>query len=118
MSIPISREAEAQRLVGLSLAAEHRRRRGALYDAVNQGRLEPARLRRAVAALPDPLEAAQTRTSVSVDATERAELVNGVGELGEIHVRDGEVGRDVRVPARRATVPRRPIRSTNPYRDE
>ncbi len=29
-------------LVGLSLVAEHRRGHGALYDAVNHGRLEPA----------------------------------------------------------------------------
>ncbi len=41
-------------LVGLSLAPEHRRGHGALYDAVNQGRIEVARLRRALAGLPLP----------------------------------------------------------------
>src|SRR6266705_946662 len=41
-------------LVGLSLAAEHRRGHGALYDAVNCGRIQIARLRRALAGLPLP----------------------------------------------------------------
>jgi DDE superfamily endonuclease len=39
-------------LVGLSLAPEHRRGHGALYDAVNAGRVEVARLRWSLAALP------------------------------------------------------------------
>jgi hypothetical protein len=55
-------------LVGLSLTAEHRRGHGALYDAVNHGRLEPARLRRAVAALPVPL-AADGRIVLAVDVS-------------------------------------------------
>jgi hypothetical protein len=38
-------------LTGLSLALEHRRGHGALYDAVNHGRLEIGRLRRALAGL-------------------------------------------------------------------
>src|SRR5260221_2366652 len=41
-------------LVGLSLAPEHQRGHGALYDAVNCGRVGIARLRRAVAGLPLP----------------------------------------------------------------
>jgi hypothetical protein len=41
-------------LVGLSLAAEHRRGHGALYDAVNSGVVEVDRLRRAVIGLPLP----------------------------------------------------------------
>ena len=41
-------------LAGLSLAPEHRRGHGALYDAVNSGRIEIARLRRALAGLPLP----------------------------------------------------------------
>jgi hypothetical protein len=39
-------------LVGLSLAAEHRRGHGALYDAVNAGRVQVERLRRELAGLP------------------------------------------------------------------
>src|SRR2546423_13188102 len=35
-------------LAGLSLAPEHRRGHGALYDAVNHGRIDVARLRRAL----------------------------------------------------------------------
>src|SRR5713226_297363 len=41
-------------LVGLSLAPEHRRGHGALHDAVNCGRVEITRLRRALAGLPLP----------------------------------------------------------------
>jgi hypothetical protein len=41
-------------LVELTLTAEHRRGHGAMYDALNAGRVEPARLRRALASLPLP----------------------------------------------------------------
>jgi hypothetical protein len=41
-------------LVGLSLAAEHRRGHGALYDAVNAGRMQIDRLRCELAGLPLP----------------------------------------------------------------
>jgi hypothetical protein len=41
-------------LAGLSLAPEHRRGHGALYDAVNAGRVEIGRLRWSLAALPLP----------------------------------------------------------------
>ena len=39
-------------LAALSLAPEHRRGHGALYDAVSCGRISIARLRRALAGLP------------------------------------------------------------------
>jgi hypothetical protein len=45
-------------LVGLSLAAEHRCGHGALYDAVNAGRMQIDRLRRELAALPLPRDSA------------------------------------------------------------
>ncbi len=41
-------------LVELTLLAEHRRGHGAMYDALNAGQVEPARLRRAPASLPLP----------------------------------------------------------------
>jgi DDE superfamily endonuclease len=41
-------------LAGLSLAPEHRRGHGALYDGLNAGRIEVARLRWSLAALPLP----------------------------------------------------------------
>ncbi|MBE1588277.1 transposase [Nonomuraea angiospora] len=41
-------------LVGLALVPEHRRGHGALHDAINHGRIEIGRLRRALAALPLP----------------------------------------------------------------
>jgi hypothetical protein len=41
-------------LAGLSLAPEHRRGHGALYDAVNHGRIQIGQLRRALAELPPP----------------------------------------------------------------
>jgi hypothetical protein len=55
-------------LVGLCLAAEHRRGHGALYDAVNHGRVGVARLRTAVAALP-PRRAADGRIMLAVDVS-------------------------------------------------
>jgi hypothetical protein len=42
-------------LVELTLLAEHRRGHGAMYDALNAGRVEPERLRRALTSLPLPL---------------------------------------------------------------
>jgi hypothetical protein len=47
-------EAPVKTLVGLSLVPEHRRGHGALYDAVNSGRIQIGRLRRALAGLPLP----------------------------------------------------------------
>jgi hypothetical protein len=55
-------------LVGLSLVAEHRRGHGALYDAVNHGRLEVGRLRRALAGLPPP-RAADGRLVLGMDVS-------------------------------------------------
>ena len=55
-------------LAGLSLAPEHRRGHGALYDAVNGGRIEIARLRRSLAGLPLP-RAADGRLMLAVDVS-------------------------------------------------
>jgi DDE superfamily endonuclease len=55
-------------LAGLSLAAEHRRGHGALYDAVNNGRIEVARLRRSLAGLPLP-RAADGRLVLAADVS-------------------------------------------------
>jgi DDE superfamily endonuclease len=55
-------------LAALSLAAEHRRGHGALYDAVNQGRIDITRLRRSLAALPLP-RAADGRLMLAVDVS-------------------------------------------------
>jgi hypothetical protein len=41
-------------LVDLTLVAEHRRGHGAMYDALNHGRVEPERIRRTLASLPLP----------------------------------------------------------------
>ena len=41
-------------LVGLTLVAEHRRGHGAMYDALNHGRLEPDRFRWSLTSLPLP----------------------------------------------------------------
>ena len=57
-------------LAGLSLVPEHRRGHGALYDAVDHGRLDIARLRRAVAGLPLPLpRSADGRLMLAVDVS-------------------------------------------------
>src|SRR6266516_674178 len=55
-------------LVGLSLAPEHRRGHGALYDAVNHGRIGISRLRRSLAGLPLP-RAADGRLVLAVDVS-------------------------------------------------
>jgi hypothetical protein len=61
-------EGPVKTLAGLSLAPEHRRGHGALYDAVDHGRVEFARLRRAVAGLPLP-RAADGRLMLAVDVS-------------------------------------------------
>jgi hypothetical protein len=55
-------------LAGLSLAPEHRRGHGALYDAVNRGQVAVGRLRRSLAGLPLP-RAAGGRLVLAVDVT-------------------------------------------------
>ena len=55
-------------LVELSLAVEHRRGHGALYQALNRGWAEPARLRRTLAGLPLP-KAADGRIVLAVDVS-------------------------------------------------
>jgi hypothetical protein len=55
-------------LAGLSLVAEHRRGHGALYDAVNRGRVEIGRLRWSLADLPLP-RAADGRLMLAVDVS-------------------------------------------------
>ena len=55
-----------QNLAGLSLVAGHRRGHGALYDAVNCGEIDIARLRRCLAGLPSP-RAAGGRLMLAVD---------------------------------------------------
>jgi hypothetical protein len=55
-------------LAGLSLAPEHRRGHGALYDAVSHGRISITRLRRALAGLPLP-RAADGRLVLAVDVS-------------------------------------------------
>ncbi len=55
-------------LVGLSLAPEHRRRRGAMYDALNHGCIDVGSLRRQVAGLPLP-RAADGRVVLVVDVS-------------------------------------------------
>src|SRR6266513_147484 len=47
-------EGPVKTLAGLSLAAEYRRGHGALYGAVNRGRIDIRRLRRSLAGLPLP----------------------------------------------------------------
>jgi hypothetical protein len=61
-------EGPVRTLAGLSLAPEHRRGHGALYDAVNHGRLAIGRLRWSVAALPLP-RAADGRLMLAVDVS-------------------------------------------------
>jgi DDE superfamily endonuclease len=57
-----------QSLAGLSLAPQHRRGHGALYDAVNRGRIDIARLRPSLAGLPLP-RAADGRLMLAADVS-------------------------------------------------
>jgi hypothetical protein len=54
--------------VDLTLLAEHRRGHGALYDALNRGRIDAGRLRRTLAALPQP-KVADGRLVLAVDVS-------------------------------------------------
>lgn len=55
-------------LVDLALAPEHRRGHGALYGGLNQGRIDVARLRRALAGMPLP-RAADGGLALAVDVS-------------------------------------------------
>src|SRR4051812_25038724 len=55
-------------LVGLSLAPEHRRGHGAMYDALNQGRMDVQRLRTTLAGLSLP-RAVDGRLMLAVDVS-------------------------------------------------
>src|ERR1019366_5754848 len=61
-------EGPVKTLVGLSLAPEHRRGHGALYDGGNRGRIDFARLRRTLTGLPLP-RAADGRLMLAVDVS-------------------------------------------------
>ena len=61
-------DAPVKTLAGLSLAPEHRRGHGALYDAVNHGGIDIARVRRVLAGLPLP-RAADGRLMLAVDVS-------------------------------------------------
>jgi DDE superfamily endonuclease len=64
----LSTDGPVKALVDLTLVAEHRRGHGAMYDALNRGRLEPDRFRRMLAALPLP-KAAGGRIVLAVDVS-------------------------------------------------
>lgn len=55
-------------LIGLSLAPEHRRGHGGLYDAINNGRVDLKRLRTALAGLPLPRATADANNSFKTGA--------------------------------------------------
>src|SRR5215472_19217062 len=61
-------EGPVKTLAGLSLAAEHRRGHGALYDGVSHGRIDIGRLRRSLAGLPLP-RAADGRLVLAADVS-------------------------------------------------
>jgi hypothetical protein len=75
-------EGPVRTLAGLSLAPEHRRGHGALYDAVNHGRIGIARLRRVLAGLPLP-RAAGGRLMLAADVSNwlRPEAATSPGRL-------------------------------------
>src|SRR5215469_13850866 len=69
-------------LVGLSLAPEHRRGHGALYDALNAGRIDVARLRWSLAALPLPAwPDGRIRLAVDVSNWLRPDAATSAGRM-------------------------------------
>jgi DDE superfamily endonuclease len=85
-------------LVDLTLVAEHRRGHGAMYDALNQGRVEPKRLRRTLAALPLP-RAQDGRIALAVDVTPwlRSRAVTSADRMF-CHVYGRGKGNDQQIP--------------------
>src|SRR5437763_3022469 len=85
-------------LAGLSLAPEHRRGHGALYDAVNHGRMDIARLRRSLAGLPVP-RAAGGRLMLAADVSNwlRPDAATSPGRLF-CHVYGRAKGRAQMIP--------------------
>lgn len=61
-------EGPVRTLVDLALAPEHRRGHGAMYGGLNQGRIDVARLRRALASMPLP-RAADGRIVLAADVS-------------------------------------------------
>jgi hypothetical protein len=68
-------------LVELTLVAEHRRGHGAMYDALAAGRVEPARLRRALASLPLPRTGGRIVLAVDVSPWLRPDAVTSGDRL-------------------------------------
>jgi hypothetical protein len=64
----LCREGPVRNLVELSLAVQHRRGHGSLYDGLNHGRMHVQRLRTALAGLPLP-RSAQGRLMLAVDVS-------------------------------------------------
>jgi DDE superfamily endonuclease len=74
------RRRAGDKLVDLTLVAEHRRGHGAMDDALNHGRVVPQRFRRTLASLPLPRTADQRivlAVDVSVAAERGARLADG-----------------------------------------
>src|SRR5262249_46185204 len=86
-------------LAGLSLVAGHRRGHGALYDAVNAGRIDISRLRRALAGLALPRAAdGRLMLAAGVCRWERARAGTSRGRVfGPVYGR-GERGGGARPP--------------------
>lgn len=87
-----------RQLVDLALAPEHRRGHGALYDGINAGRIDVARLSMLVAALPVP-RTSQGRITLGVDVSNwlRPEAVTSE-ERGSCHVRNRGAGQALIIP--------------------
>jgi hypothetical protein len=85
-------------LVDLTLVAEHRRGHGAMYDALNQGQVEPKRLRRTLASLPLP-RAQDGRIVLAVDVTPwlRSRAVTSADRMF-CHVYGRGKGNDQQIP--------------------
>jgi hypothetical protein len=99
-------EGPVRSLVGLSLAPEHRRGHGALYDGINHGDIDIARLRNLVATQQLP-RAADGRIRISIIPRFRPSLiarlsrrVDASGDSSHLLETSGAAGRAERITAR------------------
>lgn len=74
-------EGPVRSLVDLTLVPEHRRGHGAMYDALNHGRVEPERMRRALASMPLPVMDGRIVLAVDVSPWLRSDAATSAERL-------------------------------------
>jgi hypothetical protein len=101
-------EGPVHSLAALSLIPEHRRGHGALYDAVNHGRISITRLRRSLAGLPVPCQNSHTCAELVFSVLVTLPRVLADQAVNDLSALDpgGHVDRLARLVQRRPLLPR------------